>query len=184
MILKGNINYRLIGEIDISHIKEKLELIKDRWNDYDYRQNRYKDHSKTKTIPLIWSENFSSREEHPHYDLFKKDIDNIEQFIRDNVCSTGGLMSAILINLPKNESINRHRDANPIGDKFNRCHRIHIPIQTNPSCLFEIDNEYKNLKEGEVWEINNIKKLHSVSNKGNSDRIHLLLDWDPNLQNL
>ena len=47
--------------------------------------------------------------------------------------------------------------------------------------LYHIFKVYKYLKEGEVWEINNVKKLHSVSNKGNSDRIHLLLDWDPNL---
>ena len=179
MILEENLNYRLIGDMDISSIIKKLNLVKDRWDDYDYRQKRYKDHSSTKSIPLIFSEKLIKREEHILYEVFKDDIHTIENYLRDNLCSTGGLMSAVLINLPSKESIKRHKDANPMGERFNRCHRIHIPITTNPDCLFEIDNEYKNLKPGEVWEISNVSKYHSVTNSGDTDRIHLLLDWDP-----
>ena len=181
MILEENLNYRIIGEIDISSIVKKLDLVKDRWDEYDYRQKRYKDHESTKSIPLIFSEKLIEREEHILYGIFKDDILIIENYLRDNLCSNGGLISAVLINLPSKKSIKRHKDSNPMGKRFNRCHRIHIPILTNPNCLFEIDGEYKNLKEGEVCEISNVNKYHSVSNSGDTDRIHLLLDWDPNL---
>ena len=30
---------------------------------------------------------------------------------------------------------------------------------------------------GELWEINNDKKKHSVDNFGDNDRIHLIVDW-------
>jgi hypothetical protein len=33
------------------------------------------------------------------------------------------------------------------------------------------------MKEGEIWEINNDDKYHSVENRGETDRIHLLIDW-------
>ena len=35
------------------------------------------------------------------------------------------------------------------------------------------------MKEGEIWEINNNEKEHSVENNGNEDRIHLLIDFLP-----
>ena len=180
MILPNEIKYRLLGNIDVSNLKEKIIHNNLDWDFYDFRQLRYKDHSETKTIPLIWSENFSSQQKwDPHYSIFKRDLDKIELIIRSSLCKSGDFMSAILINLPAGKSIARHVDANPIRDKFNRCHRIHIPIITNPDCIFEIDGEERNMKEGEIWEISNVKKPHSVQNKGVSDRIHLLIDWDP-----
>jgi hypothetical protein len=39
------------------------------------------------------------------------------------------------------------------------------------------------MKEGEIWEINNNEKEHSVENNGNEDRIHLLIDFLPILIN-
>jgi hypothetical protein len=33
------------------------------------------------------------------------------------------------------------------------------------------------MKEGEIWEVNNDKKKHSVHNNGDEDRVHLLIDW-------
>ena len=180
MILSGDIKFKYVGDIDVSPIRRIIEEEKLDWDSYYFRQLRYKDHSETKTIPLIWSENFSSQQKwDPHYSIFKRDLDKIELIIRSSLCKSGDFMSAILINLPAGKSIARHVDANPIRDKFNRCHRIHIPIITNPDCIFEIDGEERNMKEGEIWEISNVKKPHSVQNKGVSDRIHLLIDWDP-----
>ena len=36
--------------------------------------------------------------------------------------------------------------------------RFHIPLITNDKIFFTVDNETKNLKVGEMWEINNSKK--------------------------
>jgi len=180
MVLPNDIKYNLIGYFNTSKIKNKILLNNLDWNSYKFRQKRYKDHLETKTIPIIWSENFSTPINwDPYYDIFKDDLKDVESIIKKSLCNKGNFMSAILINLPSGKSIKRHRDANPIGEKFNRCHRIHIPILTNKDCFFEIDGEIKNMREGEIWEINNIRKFHSVQNNGISDRIHLLIDWDP-----
>jgi hypothetical protein len=43
--------------------------------------------------------------------------------------------------------------------------------------LFTVGNDRRNLKLGELWEINNDKQNHSVDNFGDEDRIHLIVDW-------
>jgi hypothetical protein len=43
--------------------------------------------------------------------------------------------------------------------------------------VFTVGGEGRNLKEGEIWEIKNTEKIHSVYNKGFYDRIHLIVDW-------
>jgi hypothetical protein len=50
---------------------------------------------------------------------------------------------------------------------------------TNEKCIFEVDNEEINMKMGEIWEIDNFNKEHSVVNNGDMDRIHLIVDWEP-----
>jgi hypothetical protein len=40
-----------------------------------------------------------------------------------------------------------------------------------------VGEDKRNLKLGEIWEINNDKKEHSVDNLGETDRIHLIVDW-------
>jgi len=180
MILEHGNNYKLLGYFQTGDILRKIISNNLDWNKYNFRQERYKDHSKTKTIPIIWSENFSEvKKWEPYYTIFKDELLMLENFLLNNLCPSGKIMSAILINLPSGECIGRHVDANPVGERFNRCHRIHIPITTNNQCLFEIDGEIKNMKVGEVWEISNVNKKHSVSNNGETDRIHFLIDWDP-----
>ena len=54
---------------------------------------------------------------------------------------------------------------------------MHIPIITNKKVYFSVGEEKKNLKSGEMWEINNSKKSHAVKNNSKEDRIHLIIDW-------
>jgi Aspartyl/Asparaginyl beta-hydroxylase len=53
--------------------------------------------------------------------------------------------------------------------------RFHIPVQTNESVSFFVDDELIPLKEGDCWYLN-LSLKHRVSNKGNCDRIHLVVD--------
>lgn len=55
------------------------------------------------------------------------------------------------------------------------CFRIHIPIITNPEVEFILDNERLQMNEGECWYID-ANFTHSVANRGNCDRIHLVID--------
>lgn len=55
------------------------------------------------------------------------------------------------------------------------CFRIHIPVITNPDVEFILDNQRLLLNEGECWYID-ANFTHSVANKGNKDRVHLVID--------
>lgn len=71
--------------------------------------------------------------------------------------------------------IKRHRDA----FLSSKIVRLHIPIQTNPDFIFFINDERCIWKPGELW-YGDFSKEHYGENKGNLDRIHLVLDVDVN----
>ena len=82
----------------------------------------------------------------------------------------------IAVKLPGGGYIDTHKD---FGKQLESGHRIHIPVITNESVLFTIGNETINMKQGEIWEINN-QEEHSVVNDSIFDRIHLIIDWIKN----
>ena len=72
-----------------------------------------------------------------------------------------------------------HRDVGSTLE-LNRL-RFHIPIKTNPGVDFRVSKKTVPMKPGELWALNT-SYLHSVSNLGDADRIHLVLmvevnDW-------
>jgi hypothetical protein len=94
----------------------------------------------------------------------------IQSWLRQFQCP---LLSVRLLNLKKNSIIKEHRDhelAFEMGEA-----RLHIPIFTNPSVEFYLNNVLLKMGEGECWYIN-ANLPHSVSNLGGTDRIHLVMD--------
>lgn len=53
--------------------------------------------------------------------------------------------------------------------------RFHIPVFTNDDVDFYVDEEKMHLGEGECWYLN-LNLPHRVTNAGNADRIHLVID--------
>ena len=53
--------------------------------------------------------------------------------------------------------------------------RIHIPVITNPGVLFTCGDETVHMAAGECWIFNSFLR-HDVQNKGDAQRIHLVLD--------
>lgn len=53
--------------------------------------------------------------------------------------------------------------------------RIHIPVITNPGVLFTCGGETVHMAAGECWIFNSFLQ-HDVQNKGDAQRIHLVLD--------
>ena len=53
--------------------------------------------------------------------------------------------------------------------------RFHIPVLTNPQVEFFLEGEAMHLQEGECWYMN-FNLPHSLYNKSNLDRIHLVID--------
>ena len=166
-----NFNFKYFDTIDINSLSNKLESLD--WNYYKFRQIAHKVHAETLTVPLLFDELLQKVKIHRDFGLFISELEKIKAILSEKL-GKGEFQSALLINLPAGNKIKRHIDK---GENFKKYHRIHIPIQTNSKCFFEVDNEIINMKEGEIWEINNDDKYHSVENAGETDRIHLLIDW-------
>lgn len=79
----------------------------------------------------------------------------------------------VFLNMPPGKVVYPHKDK---GISVLKNHRIHIPIYTNNDVIFSIEDENKNMKRGEIVEIDNTL-MHDVRNDGDTPRIHLLVDW-------
>jgi aspartyl/asparaginyl beta-hydroxylase (cupin superfamily) len=55
--------------------------------------------------------------------------------------------------------------------------RLHIPIITNPNCIFEYEHEARHLPADGRAYLLKINRIHRVCNFGVSDRIHFLCDF-------
>jgi len=169
-------NFTHIGNISTGMCKKELASLKKKdWDYYTFRQDTFKVHKHTRTIPLIFDEDFRNTNptHHEHYEKFTKLLIDVATILK-NQYGAGEIIRALLILLKMRSSISSHIDK---GDSLELCRRVHVPITTTPKVFFTIDKETKCLKEGEVWEINNSKKYHSVINKSRYARVHLVVDW-------
>ena len=57
--------------------------------------------------------------------------------------------------------------------------RIHIPIQTGPGVAFWVDHQLVPMQAGETWYAD-FSMPHRVDNNSGADRVHLVLDCEPN----
>lgn len=80
--------------------------------------------------------------------------------------------ACFLSRLPPGGIIGLHTDD---GSFLTECHRIHLPIQTNEKALYLLDTYTYNWKQGTLYEFDNTR-IHGVINKGNADRIHLVIN--------
>ena len=172
------VNYNYVGKVDVSKIKETISLLdKSYWEVYTKRQETYEAHSQTKSLLLMWDEeNIHTLKPSQTHDLFYKlEIQNfitlIEPLYKEKY-GDGYFNRIILVNLLSNSDIRAHADGGPLL----LARRTHIPIITNPEVFFIVNDEEKNMKEGEIWEIDN-SKVHSVENLSDKDRIHFIIDY-------
>jgi hypothetical protein len=168
--------FRKFGKIDVSGFKKIIKEADLDWDKFDFRQKRGDTHKETKSIPIIFDESFSLSKFTltENYPIFKEEILKLEQYLLDAINEDGYIFRAIIVNLPAGKSIPPHKDS---GASLVVPRRIHIPIDTNSKCFFTVGEVSKSMKEGEIWEINNDKKRHSVENGGDTDRIHLIVDF-------
>ena len=173
-------NFQFLGKHDVSAIKAKVQgLVDADWNREPWRQERFKIHRFTQTIELIFDQDF--RHENPtrrdsFYSLGAEALlAPIEQTLRQAYTGKGYTVRALLVNLKAGGQIPAHDDT---GYSLMASCRVHVPIISHDKVIFTIGGEPKVMKEGELWEVNNAR-IHSVVNQGESDRVHLILDWVP-----
>lgn len=181
-------NFFHIGTIDVAELRQLvLDLTEDQWDSFSIRQKRYEVHQHTQTIGLVYDPDF--RHSHPTrlptLQLFEtalrpalwmtadhfEETETGQQLIKQN--GLGYFVRASLVRLKAGCSIAAHQDNN---FSLTHSHRVHLPIVTNNEVQFTVGDETINMREGELFEINN-RRMHSVHNNGGDDRVHLILDY-------
>ena len=172
-------NYIHVGEIDVTHIKNKLiETGDEIWLEHTLRQSIFDVHKHTQTIELMWDINSldSNRMGKIHPNFYKFNVDSLLVDLKpiyEKKYGKGNFIRVLLVKLKKESKITPHVDS---GDSLVFCKRTHIAVITNLDVIFIVGGELKNMREGEIWEINN-QNLHSVDNNSNEDRIHFIIDY-------
>lgn len=108
---------------------------------------------------------------HPAAVLAKKEAQRLSELYG------AGVKSVHFVCLPPGTVISRHIDATVF---HTWCHRVHLPVVTDPNVCFEIDGEDNYFPRGKFFEFDN-KRMHSVQNYSDNIRIHLVVDLLPNM---
>jgi quercetin dioxygenase-like cupin family protein len=181
-------NFFHIGDIDIAELKKLVvSLTDEQWDQFSLRQKRYEVHQHTQTIGLVYDPDF--RHSHPTrlptLQMFERAIGPVLWMTADHFEETesaqrlisengqGYFIRATLVRLKAGHSIAEHQDKN---FSLTHSHRVHLPIVTNDEVMFTVGSETINMRDGQVFEINN-RRMHSVHNNGDEDRVHLILDF-------
>lgn len=84
--------------------------------------------------------------------------------------------AAFMARLAPGGVIGEHIDR---GSFLELCHRVHVPLKSNPKVRYVIDGQSYYWEPGKIYEFNNTKQ-HGVYNESDEYRIHLVV----NLYNL
>jgi hypothetical protein len=169
-------NFKYIGSYDVKRIVDKVnKFTESDWDYWTFKQKEYEVHKSTKTIPLLFDENYGNHfdaNKSIYYHLFKTELDELTDIFTNFYGIECSILRAEIARLEPNSVIPTHYDT---GDSLILNQRIHLCVRTNKYCVFTISGEPKHIKLGEIWEINN-ESEHSVENGGVENRIHMILD--------
>ena len=178
--LKEDFSFKFYKNFDVSRIQQHINSYSDEWLLDTSRQDTHDSHKYTNAYFIIehrsdwkYGESYSSEFVCKDFKLWEL----IEPIVRDLEKGVDGKVGKVtLIKLLDNKNVLPHKD---YGDYLGFVRRFHIPIVTNPDVFFGVEKILQHMAVGECWEINN-SRSHFVLNKGNHERIHLLIDIMPN----
>ena len=156
-------------------LNEVLSLTQEDWLGYRKRKTAGGVAAEnTDTIPLMYDlkHRLNSGILHENHERFSVYIDDVVYSVGQHIGEVK-VQQAMLTQLKSGTVIPRHRDTGPLTAKT---HRIHIPVTTNTDCIFSVGDEFKNLKPGQIWIVDNVGRLHGIQNNGATNRIHLIVD--------
>lgn len=115
---------------------------------------------------------FISPETNPQYKntIFLDKSTYLKEVLSTLKCT---LLAVRLLKLNAGAVIKEHKDADLCYEKGEI--RLHIPVVTNEQVEFYLDKEKMLLQEGECWYMN-FNLPHSLKNKSNVNRVHLVID--------
>ena len=87
------------------------------------------------------------------------------------------VLSVRLMRLAPGSTIKEHRDNDLAAEEG--VARIHVPVVTNEGVEFYLNRRLVRMLPGEAWYLR-LADLHSVVNRGDADRVHLVIDVEVN----
>lgn len=173
---------RRLGTIDIAALRTAVLAIPDSvWNAEDAgKPNRFAALDATRHILFRFVSNFQDwrqSDDRPLWTTWRPLIEPVlAAATADYGYARGSFPRIMLARMAPGGVIHPHRDENPAA-KWP--HKIHIPLLTNADVTFFVDGTGYHFAEGEAVEVNNMG-VHAVTNRGTSDRIHLIFEYyDP-----
>jgi len=156
-----------------------LDQPESRWDADRYRQQAFSVHRHTRTLRAVWTEPagfpHASTQVHPLWAQVEPLVSPVLAAIAARLPHPCRLANAMFARLDPGGHISMHSDG---GAFFATCHRVHVPLRTQPQVMFVVGGERVQMAVGEAWEIDNTR-LHGVTNAGSEPRVHLIVDLCP-----
>jgi len=174
-------NYIVSGEIDISQVKEYLEDIPEEAWDLDWRRIINPNFNESHTL-WMRSMPFTKDNIYRIFDSsetcrsqkFKQAYEDLHLELEKMF--NGVIIRSGLIRLHPGKSVHRHSDGT--HSIFRYCHRLILPIKTNPLAVFRYDDGDHIFKEGVIYDTNPYLP-HSTHNFGEEIRYQFVIDLLP-----
>ncbi|MDP9065995.1 MAG: aspartyl/asparaginyl beta-hydroxylase domain-containing protein [Pseudomonadota bacterium] len=177
MLIDGPI--RPLGYVDCRRLTERvLACEESAWFADARRQDDYEVHVETQSIILVFFSGWPEvRVTHAAgWDRFGDlALPIMQELVGRHYPAGGMVLRVILARVPAKRRIERHLDTHP---SFSVAHRIHVPLAINPDVEFIVGMERIPLRIHHAFELNNAMP-HSVSNDGDTARIHMIFDYSP-----
>lgn len=186
MNFKGE--FRKLGTHDVSALLDRVaNLTEDDWMESTWRQEKYEVHKFTQTIPLIFDMDYRHKNPTVHYrynamrDVVDPVVEKIARHFNQSLVGKrlrpkhgdGYVVRITLVKLLPGGEISPHIDN---LYSLSHAHRVHLPLTTNEGVEFTVGKSSIHMEVGELWEVNN-RQSHSVANRGDTGRIHMIVDW-------
>jgi len=170
---------RRLGTLDVSRLREAVLAIPEaEWDAENAdKPNRFEALTSTRHIVFRFVSNFidwRTSYDRPLWAEWRPLLEPImTQATADYGYARGAYPRVMLARMAPGGTIDSHYDSNPSAQWP---HKIHVPLVTNPGVTFFVDQVGYHFDVGEAVEVNNMT-YHAVTNRGATDRIHLIFEY-------
>ena len=169
---------RDLGAVDSAELAARVAGLSDAaWNREDaVKENAFAMFHHTQHIVLRFIEHNIDPERHysnPGWVVWRPLVEPVMQAaIKPYGFRQPVFAKAMFARLAAGAAIDPHFDG--AGSNL-RCHKIHVPLKTNPQALFLVREERCHLAAGRAYEVNNIVR-HGAENGGSEERVHFIFE--------
>jgi hypothetical protein len=181
--MKLDVDQKVVCDVPDEIIQRLLDSIEESdWHVSDYR-NAAGNMSDTHSIPIMHTPLCASGycdmrpiddiQPEPLYEKFYPHVEPILGLLGEHY--QFAKYAAFMALLKPRGVVGLHPDK---GHFLELCHRIHVPLLTNPGVAYHIDGKEYYWQRGKAYEFDNTR-VHGVFNRSDDPRIHLVINLYP-----